>query len=124
MKLFIMSLVFLNFSNIAFAVEPDTKVTCKISNGWTINTDYYWDGHPQGPGGWSGVSQINDWGKFTVAAKEIPNWITTGHTTGQTRLEDIQVEYSLDEKNEGYLKLETTDVMGKVHLNEYTLKCK
>ncbi|MES2770240.1 MAG: hypothetical protein V4596_13940 [Bdellovibrionota bacterium] len=123
MKLFIASLIFLNFSNIALAVGPDTKVTCKISNGWTINTDYYWDGHPQGPGGWSGVSQINDWGKFIVTVNEIPNWKTMGHTTGQTRLENIQVEYSLDEKKEGYIKLKTTDVMGKIHHEQHTLKC-
>lgn len=128
MKLFLMCLVFFNFSNTAFAVEPDRKVTCKVSNGWTISTDYYWDGHPQGPGGWSGVSQINDWGKFTVDVDEITNfetleWVTIGHTGGPTRLESLQIEYSLNKKKEGYFNVESTDVMGGVHLSKYTLKC-
>lgn len=94
-SLFCFLILFASVHVFAGLVEPDSSKVCTVTNGWTLKVDYYWDGHPQGPGGMSGIVQINDWGKFPVMVAPDGSDVTTGTSHGPDRLSSIDIQFSI-----------------------------
>jgi hypothetical protein len=121
-SIFFALFVFINTTTFAGPIIPDFSKACTASNGWHFNVDYYWDGHPQGPGGVSGIVQIESWGKFPVTMIPDGNDLMVGFSHGPDRLSSIEIKFSI---NEQYLMTREMLALGNyTEWHRYRMECK
>ena len=114
--------IFFASKGFANQVSADSSFHCSVSNGWTLSVDYFYDGHPQGSGGWSGIAQLNDWGKFPLSIKDDNATVSTGTSHGPDRLDWTELDFSIRGK---YFKMRDSRALGDYSpWSEYTLNCK
>ena len=119
--IFVLGVIF-GSKAVANEVTADSSSKCSVSNGWTLSVDYFYDGHPQGPGGWSGIAQLNDWGKFPLVIKNDDGLASTGNSHGADRLDSIDLDFSVLRKS---LKMRTLLPLGNyTPWQEHSLDCK